>query len=101
MKKLLLSILFLLASCGKSPDGYSFAQKETDYKTITVHIVTYSSDEELQKAAKARGVTTEVNAWGTLRGNECTIHVRDPATVYQPQFIGHEISHCVWGRWHP
>lgn len=99
MVKLLVLIL-LLAACDSSRDGFSFVRKETDYETIIVHIRTYKTDKELNDAAKARGVTTEVNAWGVLKGNECTIHVRDPSIAYQPEFIGHEIAHCAWGRWH-
>ena len=96
-------LVLLLVSCDsshKGADGFAFLHKETNYETITVHIRTYSTDKEMNDAAKARGVTSEVNAWGTLKGNECTIHVRDPSVVYQPEFIGHEIAHCVWGRWH-
>lgn len=97
----LLLLVFLLAACDSSrKDGFVFVRKETNYETITVHIRTYATDKELNDAAKARGVTTEVNAWGVLKGNECTIHVRDPSVMYQPEFIGHEIAHCVWGRWH-
>ena len=99
-----LPLLLLLVSCDAShqgDDGYAFGKKETNYSNITVTIVTYSTDEELQAAAKGRGVTTEVGAWGTLRGSDCTIHIRDPLVAYQPEFIGHEIAHCAWGRWHP
>jgi hypothetical protein len=101
MVKYLLPLLFLVSSCSKQgDDGFTFAKKETNHPTITVHIQTYATDEELNAAAKARGVTAEVHAWGVLRGNECTIHVRDPLVAYQPEFIGHEISHCIWGRFH-
>ena len=96
-------LLLLLAACDssrKGDDGFLFTKKETDYSTITVHIKTYATDAELNAAAKARGVNAEVNAWGVLKGSECTIHVRDPSLSYQPEFIGHEITHCIWGRFH-
>ena len=48
-----------------------------------------------------------------LRGNEelfgftviskeaCTITIVDPAVTYRPEELGHEITHCLYGDFHP
>jgi hypothetical protein len=30
----------------------------------------------------------------------CTIHIVDPAKDYRPEWIGHELTHCLHGQWH-
>ncbi len=36
-----------------------------------------------------------------LKGSECIVYIRDPDWKYEPEFIGHEIIHCLFGKWHP
>ena len=107
MKKLLvLPLLFLLASCENKVgnDGYAFGNKQYEQTPVSVNVVTYKTEKELQDAAKSRGANNEgIVAFAVLRaGNPsiCTIHMMDPAVSYQPEFVGHEFLHCVYGQWH-
>lgn len=107
MKKLLvLPLLFLLASCDNKVgnDGYKFGQKQYDQTPIAVNVVTYKTEKEIRTAAAARGAKNEgIVAFTVLRAGDpatCTIHMIDPAVKYQPEFVGHEFLHCVYGQWH-
>lgn len=30
----------------------------------------------------------------------CVVHIVDPTVGYYPEFIGHEVMHCIFGDWH-
>jgi hypothetical protein len=32
---------------------------------------------------------------------ECTMFIINPEERYVPEFIGHELTHCFYGQWHP
>jgi hypothetical protein len=32
--------------------------------------------------------------------NTCVVHIVDPAVHYNPAFLGHEITHCLYGNFH-
>lgn len=112
MRRLLTyGLLLVLAACtvesraGK--DGYVFEKKEFEKTSIKVEMITYKTKAELLKAAKQLNITVESNrelaAFATLRPsqNACTIHTMDPSKSYEPEFMGHELAHCFYGRWHP
>lgn len=108
MKKLVGGLLFLLAACGptkqEAADGYKFGSKQYEQNYIQIQVVTHSTEQDLQKAASKYKVDNASNiaAFSVLRPpfNTCTIHMIDPAVSYQPEFIGHEFLHCVYGQWH-
>lgn len=88
-------------------DGYRFGKAEFVRTSPVVEIVVHPGAADLQRAAKAAGVT-EVHsaaAWSTLNPTDparpCRIHIVDPAVKYEPEWIGHELMHCAYGRWHP
>lgn len=96
-------LLFLLAGCN-APDGYRFDEKEFERTPVTVSIVTHETVADLRAAAPPAATVGEdhdLMAWSEIRGSRCEIHVVDPAVAYQPEWLGHELAHCVWGRWHP
>lgn len=116
----LLVVLFALIvgavmnGCSKSPrsvgaDGYYF-EKETFTRTnFPVEIVLVQSEEEMAKLISEKknvAGTIEpkrVAAFSTIRVNDpkCTIYMLDPKTTkYEPEFIGHELVHCIYGVWH-
>ena len=51
-----------------------------------------------RKAVAAEG--RDLMAWSVLRPSGCEVHIVDPAVKYAPEWIGHEIVHCVYGRFH-
>ena len=104
-------LCLLLVSCGKQPsnvgkDGYYF-EKETLTRTeLTMHIVLVKNQAEMSQLLKEHGRQVasgyEVAAFSTYSQVEprCTIYMIDPKLNYQPEFIGHEFVHCVYGNWH-
>ena len=31
----------------------------------------------------------------------CTLYIPDPREGYRPELLGHELTHCIFGYWHP
>ena len=107
-KKVSLVALLLLTSCNPAPqkgaDGYRFGEKQYEKFTVQINIVTYKSQTDLQKALGNRAdvASKDVIAFSELKPpfDTCTIHMVDPKVTYQPEFVGHEMLHCVYGQWH-
>lgn len=94
----------LLAGCApQSSDGYQFDDMEFDRPTPNITVVTHPSLANLRAEAPAVAIEPGRNlyAWSYLTRDACEIHVVDPRVAYQPEWIGHETAHCIWGRWHP
>lgn len=98
-----------LASCDSRPraaDGYTFEKKEYVNATPIISIVTHDSQADLLAAAppatrrEAQAANREIQAWSLITSNNCEIHIVDPEVKYDPIWIGHELTHCVYGRWH-
>lgn len=100
---------WLLQSCQQKKvgaDGYYF-EKETFTRTdIQVKIVLVQNQNEMTKLLEEHGRTpaagNQVAAFSSLskETSECTIYMIDPKLSYQPEFIGHELVHCIYGNWH-
>lgn len=106
MKKFLAACaLALLASCGEAPaaDGYTFEQEEFFRPAQPIEIVAYDSVADLRRAASKLVKLDdgrELMAFGLIHPDKCVIHMVKPSADYQPEWIGHELTHCVYGRWH-
>lgn len=94
----------------RAADGFRFGTPEyvkTDFRVV---IVEHESAGENARAAMAAGATlpepssdnTEIKlkAWSRLRDGSCEIHVVKATVSYEPEWLGHELSHCIYGRWH-
>lgn len=110
---LVLFMLIFLVSCdtktNKGADGYTFGTPQYEKQRVTIDVVTYKTRTEFNKALKnysdiPKDANYEVQAFSELRPStnfdNCTIHMMEPSTDYQPEFIGHEFVHCVYGQWH-
>ena len=116
MKKALILSL-LLTGCAQDPlrserkfsssasyDGYRFIQKEYETLSPGVEFVLMRSPEEYSKVMyeqfgpnwKSVSAFTKWN----MKEATCKIYIKDPAWEYEPELIGHEVAHCIWGRFH-
>lgn len=105
-----LSIAWILVACDPSPqksaDNYYFENKEYEKTSLAIEFVVMPSAKALQKEAEKfidKETAGKVAAFSRLRPalNSCTIYIIDPEVQYDPEFIGHEVTHCIYGRWHP
>ncbi len=105
MKCLMILPALALAGCD-APDGYRFERAEYRAATVQVSIVEHSSLGELQLWAADAGADVgegrEVQAFSVISSDRrrCTVHIIAPQIDYQPQWLGHEVAHCIYGRWH-
>jgi hypothetical protein len=92
----------------KGRDGYYF-EKETFTRTefpVQVILVKDAAaiTEEIRKRNNIQGTVEPKNvaAFSVIRlnDNKCTIYMIDPKNKYEPEFIGHEFVHCIYGVWH-
>lgn len=108
LKKFLpVALLLTLTSCDTGPeagaDGYTFGQPQYEKQQVQVAVVTYNTRNELLEAARSRGVNNpELVAFSVLKPpfDICTIHMVKPTVSYEPEFVGHEFLHCIYGQWH-
>jgi hypothetical protein len=88
----------------EAPDGYYFEQPEYVKTELEVKMVLFKEKSEFRKVAMEKGAWNDgtVQAFGTINpdGNSCTIYTYDATVKYQPHYWGHELAHCVYGRWH-
>lgn len=102
MKKLfLIPLFFLLTACPGGTDGYTFEKAEYTKTNFTVEMVLYDDLKSLQKASGLKLEDRELKAFSVLHKNNCQIHIVKPSANYEPEWIGHELTHCIHGRWHP
>lgn len=96
-------LLFLLASCQGS-DAHQFDRKEFERLQPAITIVTHPTLADLRAKARVaaqQGEGRSLMAWSIIRPTSCEVHIVDPAKQWRPEWIGHEVAHCAWGRWHP
>lgn len=107
---LILGLGLFLSSCDDGPkraaDDYYFEEKEFERTSLGVTVVLFETRREFEETAKqklGRDFPVEtVAAFGSLSlvGNNCTIYTMDASVQYEPEFLGHELAHCIWGRFH-
>lgn len=110
MRKIILALaaVISLSSCLKqstAADGYRF---EGGTKTErSIKFVTYSNMDAVKRAyaatpkARKLGPNEDLQAFSLLTPTTCTVHMIDPAVSYKPEWIGHEVTHCIYGEFHP
>lgn len=86
-----------------APDGYVFERVEYINDNPKMSFVFYKSREELRKYAPSGVKRDTLVAYTTTwkNSNKCVIHIVDPTLSYEPQYLGHEVLHCLVGNWHP
>lgn len=108
LKKFLVIASLVLTSCSPQPkqgdDGYIFGRKQYSNDQVLVSVVTYTDHNKLVAEGKKHGADyPNLVAFSLLNSKDkrvCTVHMMDPSVSYQPEFVGHEFLHCVYGQWH-
>lgn len=128
-KKLLVIPLFfsLLTACNKpeavtatetpkvalnnySPaDGYFFEQFQFTKTNMAISFVLYPNHRAVQIAGIKNGIKVQdgyeleaFSFWTTSKsGYSCQVHIVDPRIKYDPATLGHEVTHCIFGEFHP
>lgn len=113
MKRLLLlfglaTAMMQISACKPAAgDDVDFVGREFDRSEVRVHVVTHKTLEDLRRAAeKSRAVVAQdrnLMAFGIVRGSDqpCEVHVLEPEKDAATRlWLGHEVAHCLWGRWH-
>ena len=100
------------ADAKKAADGYTFSVKDMNNKALEVHIIEYASYPEMTAAwvkADPRRIPDgrHLAAFSQLDTNPnaplryCVIHIINPLIEYNPESVGHELMHCIYGNFHP
>lgn len=97
-----------LAYANTGVDGYTYETKATNITEARVKIVRFQSYKELTEYIKANynkeissliaGYTVALQ--GTNGEAFCIIYIVDPSILYRPEYIGHELVHCIDGNFH-
>ena len=85
-------------------DDFKFLVKEYENLSPKVNFVLLKNQTEYNSARKrALGVkwdsVSAFTLWVPSTG-ECTVYIKDPEWQWEPELIGHEVAHCIWGRYH-
>ena len=85
-------------------DDFKFLVKEYENLSPKVNFVLLKNQTEYNSARKrALGVKWDSVSAFTLwipSTGECTVYIKDPEWQWEPELIGHEVAHCIWGRYH-
>lgn len=104
----------VLTGCDQGPhtgkralaaDDYYFEQKEYEQFDLRVFVVEVDNQAHLERVAKLYDVELPPGALGAFSlldadRKGCRIFMIKPEARYQPEWLGHEMTHCLYGRWH-
>lgn len=113
MKKFIIALCVLLTGCAVqetephrvvAKDGYRFLIKEHENLEPGVQFILIRNEQDREETMKK----VFGSRWKLIAGftywNEdkktCRIVIPDPAWQYRPEIIGHEVAHCIWGKFH-
>jgi hypothetical protein len=100
------------ASQRVAKDYFHWGKPEFTNSKVQVEVIYVESRKELLELLIAKGGSNEkrdgeskppkLNAFSIVRKNKatCTIYTLNPKVEYKPEFLGHEMFHCLHGRWH-
>ena len=107
-------VSLFLVGCTTSPelldafkygkDDYRFLVKEYENLNPEIDFVLLKNEYEYNSVRKK----VLGNRWKTVSAftlwipetGKCTVYIKDPDWKWEPELIGHEVAHCIWGRFH-
>jgi|GEM_PF-1293165 len=100
--------LLALASCSDTQrygvDDYAFERAEFERDQVVVTVVQHATRQDFERAARAAKIasadTIAAFAHFGIEAPTCTIHIERLDAKYQPEWLGHEMAHCIHGRFH-
>jgi hypothetical protein len=93
-------------------DNYRFTTPEYEITEQQMVFIVHPTMKDLRDALRKRYIEEgspvnemslkTVAAWSTIYPdkNVCEVHFLNPADKYAPEFLGHEVTHCIYGRFH-
>ena len=112
MKKLVCALLLVFVSGlsltmydGTSSAKRNFINKEHTRNFINLEMHVYKNEKEFRKAVKKvypdQNVSNIIgfSIWNTIN-NRCDVYVTEAHRESDFDTWGHEIAHCMYGRWH-
>lgn len=100
----LCAVLFAsVALASPSLVNVEFLHKTHVKNPVTVHVVEHPDIFSLRRAYRLYSGQPGYNVRGfsfIQRNGSCVIHIIDVEVAYQPETIGHEFTHCIYGAWH-
>lgn len=86
-------------------DRYLFEKKDFTRSGMALHVREYKTREALRESFVKLfpGKPYPIGLLAFARWNDyaCEIHIMDPAVRYEPHVVGHEMTHCIHGNFHP
>lgn len=91
-------------------DGFTYERKTAHIEEAKVHIYRFNSvldltayinekyPEDTKEGQLLGGFTVALQ--GSNGKATCKIYIIDPSKQYIPEYIGHELVHCIDGRFH-
>jgi hypothetical protein len=108
VKRLLLAAALALApvtaAAAPSLDGYSFETEQFEHRDLHIIFVPVEKQTDLRALAEIHGIhlhDAQIKAFSLPYGTTCAIYAVDPKVAYEPEFLGHELAHCIYGNFHP
>lgn len=86
----------------RGADAFYFDKKDYTRDEFTVRVVYYDNLRILKRAYQNFGGSHggTIYSFSVDRNGVCEIHTMDPEVWYIPQYVGHEVMHCVHGKFH-
>jgi hypothetical protein len=87
-----------------SLDGYSFERPEFEQTNVRLTFVPVRDQVEMKRLAGSFGLVSQtgtIKAFSIYKKGTCVIYAEDPRLQYEPEFLGHELAHCIFGNFHP
>lgn len=80
-------------------DGYKFETKAVQNRDVRIDVKLHPDLEDLRRAGGDDGLAAYSLIWKD--GSRCEVHIVDPEVWYRPEYFGHELTHCIFGEFHP